>query len=458
MTSPQHDFTRGGVWRHLVVFSGPLMLASLLQVSYQFVDSLWVGNLLGAEALGAVAVSTTIVFTVLSFVIGMTNAALPVLSQLKGRGDHGGLRRSLNAFVVVLFALSLVLGIAGFALAEPLLRLMGTPLAILESAREYLQITFLGMLFLFGYNFISTVLRALGDSRTPMRFVIVAVLLNVVLDPVFIEVFGWDVRGAAIATVVSQGVAFVYGLTHVALRKLAPLQVPRLPAWRETRLILRLGIPAGLQMAVISGGAAAIMSVVNSFGGDVVGGFGAAQRLDALIMVPAQALGIAASSMAGQNIGVGDWGRVRQISRATVLANLACMVAIAIVLVIFAEPAVRMFLPDDEPAVAFAAQYLRVIALCYPFLGINFVLNGIVRAAGAMIAVLVLNIVSFWVLRFPLTWLAAHLFGEIGIPIGMGASLVISSLCAFLYYRFGRWRERPLFGEDDGSGDGDRAT
>src|SRR5699024_2072435 len=154
---------------------------------------------------------------------------------------------------------------------------------------------------------IATALRAVGDSKTPMRFVIVAVLLNAVLDPVLIHTAGFGIRGAAIATVTSQGLAFVYGLAVVLRRGLLPLCIPHPPAAAEVRMVLNLGIPSGLQMAVISAGSAAIMGVVAGFGGDVVGGFGAAQRLDSLIMLPAQALGIAVSTMAGQNIGRRDW-------------------------------------------------------------------------------------------------------------------------------------------------------
>jgi Na+-driven multidrug efflux pump len=169
MSATQHDFTRGNILRQLIVFSGPIMLANLLQASYLLVDSLWIGNLLGARALGAVSVSMVIVFTVLSFVIGLNNAALVILSQQKGRGDAAGLKRYLNAFVVILFLLSAVLGVAGYLLTDPLLTLLGTPADIMPAASDYLRITFLGMVFLFGYNFISTVLRALGDSKTPMR-------------------------------------------------------------------------------------------------------------------------------------------------------------------------------------------------------------------------------------------------------------------------------------------------
>lgn len=446
MSAQQHDFTRGSILRQLVVFSGPIMLANLLQASYQIVDSLWVGNLLGAQALGAVGISSVIVFTVLSFVIGMSNASLAVLSQQRGRGDPDGLRRYLNAFVVILFLASLVLGAAGFLLAGTLLELLGTPESIMTEARQYLQINFLGMLFLFGYNFISTVLRALGDSKTPLRFVAAAVLLHVVLVPVFISTFGLGIEGAAYATVLSQGFAFLYGLTHVLRRQLAPLQLPRLPRWSEARTILHLGIPSGLQMAVISGGSAAIMSVVTNFGADVVGGFSAAQRLDRLIMLPAQALGIAASSMAGQNIGRRNWPRVMQISRVTVLYNLAIMVAIALAMVLLAGPLIRLFI--SEPAAAsFGTDYLRTVALFYPFLGINFVLNGVVRASGAMYQVLALNIISFWVLRYPLTALFTYVAGESGLALGMGVSFVVSSGFAYLYFRFGGWRDKQLFDE-----------
>src|SRR5699024_2104236 len=258
---------------------------------YQFVDSLWIGNLLGADALGAVSISSVIVFTVLSFAIGMNNAALTILSQQKGLHHEAGLIRYLNAFVVILFILSMALGVTGFLLSEQLLALMDTPASLLADARNYLQINFLGMLFLFGYNFISTVLRALGDSKTPMRFVLIAVLLNIFLDPLFIAGFNLGIEGAAYATILSQGSAFLYGLIHVLTKRLVPFSMPTLPSKTEISLILNLGIPSGLQMAVISAGSAAIMSVVTSFGSSVVGGFGAAQRLDKLITLPAQALG-----------------------------------------------------------------------------------------------------------------------------------------------------------------------
>ncbi|GGB38050.1 MATE family efflux transporter [Virgibacillus dakarensis] len=444
MDRQQHDFTQGNILKQLITFSGPIMLTNLLQTSYQFADSLWVGNLLGANALGSVAVSSTIIFTILSFIIGLNNAALTILSQQKGRDNAEGLRRYLNAFVIILTLLAVLLGTAGFVLAEPLLHLLGTPASMMASAKAYLQINFLGILFLFGYNFISTVLRALGDSKTPLRFVLIAVILNIVLDPLFISGFGLGVEGAAYATVTSQGLAFLYGIGYVLYRKLAPFSIPALPSKQEVALILNLGIPSGLQMAVISAGVAAIMSVVTGFGEDVVAGFSAAQRLDSLLMLPAHALGTSVSSMAGQNIGIRNWSRVSSIAKYGVLYNFSVMLLVGILVLFLAKYGVRLFI-DDPEAVDFGTKYLQIVALCYPFLGINFILNGIVRAAGAMYQVLALNVISLWILRYPLAAIGATIFGDTGIAMGMGASFLTSSLFAYLYYRYGKWREKKLF-------------
>ena len=186
------------------------------------------------------------------------------------------------------------------------------------------------------------------------------------------------------------------------------------------------------------------MSVVTMFGGGVVAGFSAAQRLNSLIMLPAQAFSIAVTSMAGQNIGIKNWERVEKIAKYSVFYNFAIMVVVGIFIIIFGEYGIKLFIRDEE-AVAFGKQYLTIIALCYPFLGINFILNGIVRAAGAMYQVLALNLISFWILRYPLTALFSNQFGEIGIGIGMGSSFIISSVFAVLYYRFGKFREKELF-------------
>ncbi len=422
------------------------MFAQLLQVSYQFIDSLWVGNLIGANALGSVAVSGTVIFTILSFIIGMNNTTLTVLSQQKGKGNEQGVQTYVNAFVVTLSVLAVMMGILGFLFAPAVLALLGTPEAMMTDAVIYLRINAAGIIFLVGYNFISTALRAVGDSKTPLKFVAIAVLLNIVLDPLFISVFELGVQGAAIATILSQGFSFIYGMVFVIRKQLIPIKWPTLPAWSEVKLILNLGIPSGLQMAVISAGAAAIISVVTSHGEAAVAGYSAAQRLDSLFLLPAHALGATVNSMAGQNIGVGQWQRVKKIATYGVLYNTVVMLVFAGLIVLFADFGIQLFI-QEQAAVQFGAQYLLIIAFFYPFLGINFVLNGIVRASGAMYQVLILNLISFWLLRYPLAYLFSELMGEDGIAYGIGVSFMLSSVIAFLYYRYGKWREKKIFSD-----------
>ncbi len=353
------------------------------------------------------------------------------------------LRVQFNAFVVVLLFLSIALGIIGYLCSEWLVTMLGTPESMISDATVYLQINFIGILFLFGYNFIGTVMRALGDSKTPIRYVAIAVVLNAILDPIFIHSFNLGIDGAAYATVISQGVAFLYGMIDSIKRRLVPFTMPKLPKRNEVFTILKLGIPSGLQMTVISAGVMAIMGVVNTFGDNVVAGFGAAQRLDSIIMLPAMALGTAVNSMAGQNIGAGKWNRVHQIAKYGVLMNLFIMFIISFIVVGCAKLAIGLFI-DEEAAVHFGMRYLQIIAFFYPFLGINFILNGIVRAAGAMLQVLVLNLISFWVLRVPLTYLCSLSLGENGIAVGMGVSFVISSAFAYGYYKYGKWTEMKI--------------
>ncbi|WP_332691518.1 MATE family efflux transporter [Halalkalibacter lacteus] len=435
----QIDFTKGKIIGKMVMFSWPIFLSNILQASYHFVDSLWVGNLLGPSALGAITISATVVFTTLSFIIGLNGATLTVISQRRGANDEEGLKDSLNAFVFVLGVLAVLLGLIGFLFSGAILRAMGTPDDILPLAQSYLQINFIGILFLFGYNFIGTVLRALGDSKTPIRFIVIAVLLNVVLDPLLIHVFQLGINGAAYATIISQGTAFVYGLWYSIYKVNVPFQIPTLPERRYFLVLFKMGLPAGLSMMAISAGILAIMTIVTGFGGVVVAGFGAAQRLDSLIMLPALTLGSAVNSMAGQNIGAKLWGRVDEIAKQALLLITLVSVTISTIIFFGADFFIRMFVQDEE-TIQFGAMYVKTIAFFYPFLGVNFVLNGIARAAGAMFPILILNIISFWILRYPLTALFSIWFGERGIALGMGVSFIISSLIAVGYYFLGNWR------------------
>ncbi|HLS68190.1 MAG TPA: MATE family efflux transporter [Kiloniellales bacterium] len=443
------DFTTGSIPRKLLLFSLPILAANLLQGSMQLINGLWVGNLLGSDAFAAVTVSTAVMMIVLAFVLGLNNATLTIFAQLLGAGDRAGINAYLGAFALLLIGLSAIIGTAGYLFAEWLLLLFNTPPPILAAARIYLQINFLGTLFLVGHNFVGTMLRAFGDSRTPLYFVLLATVLAAILAPFLISGLGLGVPGAAWAMVLAQAAAFVYALIYLLRR---PERYPLRPRWPELaqfRTILELGIPSGAQMIVIYAGSAVILSLVNAYGEAVVAGFGAAQRLDSIILLPAVALGMAVNAMAAQNIGAGQWPRVAGITRCGVLFNVGIMATIAGVLLVAAEPLVRLFI-RDQASVEFGVSYLRTIALFYPLLGLNFIFNGVVRGAGAMFQVLVLNIISLWILRVPLAYWLSSIYGAWGIALGIGISFFLSSLFSFAYYRWGGWREKVLFRSSEG--------
>lgn len=435
----QQDFTTGSIPKKMLLFSGPFFAANILQTSYQFIDSIWVGQLLGPAGLGAISISGFVIFTVLSFIIGINSASMSVLSQQKGKNDEEELKKSLNAFVVVLFIMSVFLGIVGFFISDWILTVLNTPESIHQMAKDYLQILFLGIVFMFGYNFISTVLRSLGDSKTPVRFVLVSVILNAILDPLFIWGFDLGIKGAAYATIISQGLAFFYGLIYSLFKANVPFTKPRWPELVYIKTIMKLGIPAGFQMMVISGGMMAIISIVTPFGEQVVAGYGAARQINQLIMIPAFTLGSVVQSMAGQNIGADKWERVNDIAKNGILMILLIMFSISLLLFFAGGLLVNIFV-TDQPTIEFGQVYLKSAAFFYPFLGMMFIYNGIIRASGAMFHVLVLNIISFWVIRYPLTLWFANMFGENGIAFGIGISFFLAWLVVLVYYKKGNWK------------------
>ncbi len=439
-----NSFTAGPIPRQLATFSFPILLTNLLQASMQVINSLWVGNLLGSEGFAAVTIGTTIMSLVLAFVFGINNATLTIFAQLKASGDRRQINDYLSAFTLILIALSLLISMTGFLFTERLLLVMNAPASVMEEASAYLKINFAGTILLVGYNFIGTALRAFGDSKTPLYFVLLATVLVAALNPFLISGMGLGIAGSAWAIVLAQSIAFLSSLVYLSRRFKGHSFTLRVPTTGQIKTILELGIPSGLQLIVIYAGMTVILALVNSLGGSAVAGFGAAQRLDNIIILPAIALSTAVNTMAAQNIGQQKWDRVSLIARVGLVYNVGIMLAIATVLFLWAEPLIRLFVQEPE-SVAFGTTYLRTIAFFYPFLGLNFILNGVVRGSGAMFRVLVLNIISLWVLRVPLTYGATALFGDAGVALGIGCSLFLSALFSVAYYRWGGWKNKRLF-------------
>lgn len=443
------DFTTGSVWRHIIEFSWPLFVGNLFQVLYNTVDSFWVGRFLGAEALGAVSVSFPVVMVLVATIAGLTMATTALVAQYRGAGDETKVRRTVANSLVLLAILGLVSMVAGIAWRVPILELMRTPAEILEDAALYLGIFLLGLIPFFVFNVASSVLRGLGDSRTPLIFLIVATVSNMVLDPIFIIGLGpvpaMGITGAAWATIIAQILAAFlaarYMLRHTTL-------IPRrLADWRLdgelVRTLGRVGIPGALQSGLVSSAMLVVTSLVNTFGATVVAAFGAAARLDQFAFLPAQSISLAVTALVGQNLGAGREDRVKQVVRAA--TTLSASIAAFMTLVVWLEgDALMRIFTDDATVIAEGVQYLRIVGLAFVPMALMFVAGGMLQGAADTLPPMLFSLLTLWGVRVPLGWYLAHPlgWGSAGIWTGMAVSFVLGMICNWTYYGTGRWRRK----------------
>src|SRR5690554_5755292 len=313
------DFTTGSIWHHIIAFSWPMFVGNLFQALYNAVDSFWVGRYLGGEALGAVSIAFPVIFALVALIMGLTMATTTLVAQYRGAGDEEQVQRTVANSLMLIVALGFVSTVAGYAFQIPILRLMRTPPELLEPASVYLGIFLLGLIPMFLYNVLSSILRGLGDSRTPLRFLIYATVLNIVLDPLFILGFGpvppMGIAGVAWATLIAQTLATVLGFRHI--RRHTDLLPTEASQWRlDRQLVAKLftiGVPGGLQSTIVSFSMVAVTAIVNTFGPAVVAAFGAGGRVDQFAFLPAMSISLAVTALVGQNLGAGRPERVREI-------------------------------------------------------------------------------------------------------------------------------------------------
>ncbi|HHY91437.1 MAG TPA: MATE family efflux transporter, partial [Clostridiales bacterium] len=285
-TLHKNDLTTGNILKHLISFSIPLLLGNLLQALYNTVDSIWVGRFIGPKALGAVSVSFPVIFILVSLVMGITMATTVLVAQYAGAKDQRMIIKTISNSMLLLTIAAIVITVIGLLFGKKILIWMNTPRDILAYATDYLNIFFIGLIFMFGYNVLSSVLRGLGDSRTPLRFLFISTIINLVLDPLFILGFGWippmGIRGAALATILAQSISFFLALRY--LDKNSHFIKFRIADWKLSKELtvkmIKIGLPSGLQQIVVSFGMIVMTGIINSFGAETVAAFGAASRLD----------------------------------------------------------------------------------------------------------------------------------------------------------------------------------
>lgn len=425
-----------------------MFLGNALQALYNTVDSIWVGQFLGTAGLAAVSVSFPVIFGVIALATGIGMATTTLVAQHAGARDMSMVRRTVGNSLVVTGLFGGISSVLGVVFRVPLLRLINTPPEIMDRAQSYLGIILAGTMLTFIYNIVSAVLRGLGDSRTPLVFLTYATVLNIILDPLMI--FGvWpfprmDVAGAALATVIAQGLSGLLGLRHLVKMGIVSLDREEWkPDGRLAGQILGIGLPAGIQQVIVSMGMLTLTSLVNRFGSVVTAAFGVGGRLDQFAFMPAMSVGLSVSALVGQNLGARKYERVKEIVQSSVLLTVAIATAVMTLAVGIPHILLRMF-TSDEAVLAEGTKYLRTVGFAYIPYSLMFTLSGILRGAGDTIPSMLISMLTLWVVRIPLSFYLSGIMGSRGIWLGLAASPVIGAFLNYVYYLSGRWRTRVL--------------
>jgi putative MATE family efflux protein len=439
------DLTTGNEAKLILEFAAPMLLGTVFQQLFSIVDSIVVGNFIGKEALAAVGASFPVIFVMVSMIIGLVMGTTVVIAQYFGAGDLERVRKAIDTMYIYCAVAGVISTFAGLLLSEPLLRFLDLPDNILPQAVLYLKVYLSGMLIYFGYNGTSAVLRGLGDSKTPLYFLIIATVANIIFVLLFVAVFHWGIAGAASATVLANALAFglaVYWLnrTHKIIRiSITGLKFDK-QIFRES---IRIGLPTGIQQTLVAIGGLALLSIVNKFGTDVIAGYSVAGRLDSMALIPAMSFSQALSTFVGQNIGAKKSERIRTGLIATVKMS-GIVTIFTSLLVVFGGHLLMHLFTNDQAVVKAGDQYLTIVASFYLLFSLMFIYTGLLRGAGDTLFPMFISLLSLWLIRIPLAWLLSDKIGSVGIWWSIPAGWLIGLALSYLYYRTGRWKSKAV--------------
>ena len=389
------NLTEGRPLNLLFFFALPMVAGNLFQQLYNMVDTAVVGKFVGEDAVAAVGSSFPIVFLSVAVASGLSMGCTVVVSQLFGAGRIHEMKTTISTAIISLGVLGLLIMGLGTLLAGPLLQLLGTDPDIMADSRTYLQIYFGGAVFLFLYNTLNGIYNAQGDSKTPLIFLMISSLTNIVLDLLFVIRFGMGVAGVAWATLIAQGLCAVASLL-VLLRRMRRMpcepekQGVKLPLFHivAVKRIAQIGLPSMLQQSLVSLSMMMMQGLVNSFGKVLVAGYTAATKIDSLAMLPNMNISNAMSSFTAQNIGAGKYERVKEGLKACLLMVAVFSLLITVIIFLFGNQLLSLFLDpgDASGAMGYGLAYMHTVSLFYILMGLLFVPNGMLRGAGDMAA------------------------------------------------------------------------
>ena len=380
-----NDMTTGNPVKLILLFSIPLLIGNIYQQFYSMVDTIIVGRFIGVEALAAVGTTSSMVFLVNGFVMGLTSGFAVLISQKYGAKDEVGVKEAVASSIILSIIATILVTFISVLSAKPLLTLMNTPSNIMKDASTYIIILYAGNIAIIFYNMMAAILRALGDSKTPLYFLIVSSVLNIILDLVLIINFKMGVAGAAYATVISQGVSAILCVIYTYKRyKILRLKKDDFKVKKKYyRKHLKVGIPMALQFSITSIGIMTVQSAINIFGSTVIASYAASSKVLQLVMQPATTLGVTMATYCGQNIGAKRYDRIKEGVKKCVQISIITSVISAIILIFLGKYFVMMFVSNpDAEILSYAQQVLNISAIFFIPLGLIFVYRNALQGIG----------------------------------------------------------------------------
>ena len=433
--------TEGNIWKQLILFSIPLLLGNLFQQLYNAVDSVIVGQFVSSQALAAVGSSFPLINLLISFFMGLSVGAGVVVSKYFGARDITKMRNSIHSSIVITVLIGVAMTFIGVLASPIILQWMQTPSDVINDSTIYLQIYFAGILFTMIYNIGSGILRAVGDSKRPLYFLTICSIINVILDLVFIIFFKMGIAGAAYATVIAQGIsAFLTMLLLINTSNEYKISFKELKLYPEqTKEIIRVGIPSGIQNAVVAISNVIVQSNINSFGSVAMAGCSACQKLDGFAIMPVLSFSMAFTTFTGQNIGAKRYDRVKQGAKIGLILALSTIICISTILLSFDEQLLSIFSSDSE-VIKYGLMMMHTLIPMYFLLTITHALNGIIRGAGKTKVPMMVMIVCWCCMRMAWILTMVPLFNDIQLVFyGWPITWAASSLWLIIYYLSHKW-------------------
>ena len=448
------NLTEGQPLRLLFFFSLPMVAGNLFQQLYNMVDTAVVGKFVGEDAVAAVGSSFPIVFLSVAVAAGLSMGCNVVVSQLFGAGRIHEMKSTISTAIISLSVLGLILMALGTISAGPLLELLGTDPDIMADSQTYLRIYFGGAVFLFLYNTLNGIYNAQGDSKTPLIFLMISSLTNIVLDLLFVIRFHMGVAGVAWATLIAQGICAVASLAVLFLRmKRLPCEAgkegEKIPLFHKiaVKRIAQIGLPSMLQQSLVSLSMMMMQGLVNSYGKVLVAGYTAATKIDTLAMLPNLNFSNAMSSYTAQNIGAGRYDRVRQGLKASLFMVVVFSLLITVIIFLFGDQLLSLFLDpgDTSGALGCGLTYMHTVSLFYILMGLLFVSNGMLRGSGDMGAFTLSSMANLFS-RVAVAYALAYLtpLGANAIWWSIPAGWAIGSVVSLLRVKSGKWMRQAV--------------